>query len=308
MKAALALLTLVAVAAAPAPKRVASLNLCTDELALLLAASGQLVSVSRLGGDPQETALARRARGLKLNNGRIDDVAALAPDLVLTSGGIGGTTAAALAARMGVRVVVLPFPATIGDVHANIRAVAAALGRQTEGEAAVARLDAALGPVPALLTPALMTGGGGVAPAADGLDAEFLRHAGLRQIVGGETVRLEAILANPPQVLVLSRYRDRAASLNTTWLRHPALARLPARVRRAETDGRAWTCAGPETAEAVAALRAALPPSPLRGGRLAPLRERGGGTALRFEEGKAPPRAAPEEGASLALPSRGRDR
>ncbi len=271
-----------------APRRVASLNLCTDELALLLAAPGQLVSVSRLGGDPQETALAGRARGLVLNNGRVDDVAGLAPDLVLTSGGIGGAAAAALTARMGVRVVTLPFPSTIADVRTNIRTVAAALGQKAVGEAAVVRFDAGLGDVPTVLTPALMTGGGGVAPAADGLSAAFLRHAGLRQMPSSETMRLEELLEQPPQVLVLSRYRGGQASLNTAWLQHPALARLPVSVRRIETDGRAWTCLGPETAEAVVKLRAATSPSPLRGGRLAPTR-------------------AAARAASFALPSRGRD-
>ena len=42
----------------PAPRRVVSINLCTDQLAMMLAAPGQLVSVSQLAGDPHSSAMA----------------------------------------------------------------------------------------------------------------------------------------------------------------------------------------------------------------------------------------------------------
>ena len=258
MKVALALVAMAALAAAPAPRRVASLNLCTDELALLLAAPGQLVSVSRLGADPEETPLAARAHGIARNNGRMEDVAGLAPGLVLTSGGVGGAYAAEIAARLHTHVVALPYATTIDGTRANIRQVAAALGRPVEGEALVARMDADLGAVPAALEPALMIGGGGVAPGADGLAAALLRHAGLLQLSGSATRSLEGLLIAPPRVLLLSRYRAGEMSLNAAWLQHPALSRLPASVRRVETDGRAWTCMGPPAAAEVARLRRAL--------------------------------------------------
>ncbi len=241
-----------------APRRVASLDLCSDELALTLAAPGQLVSVSRLGADLRETRLAAKAQGIHHNSGRIDSITGLAPDLVLVSGGIAGSYGSELARRLGVTVVTLPYPRSIADARANMRRAAAALGRRAAGEAAIARFDAALGPVPSVLTPALFVGGGGVTPGTDGLAADLLQHAGLRQMTGGETVRLEALLAAPPQVLVLSRYHDGEGSMNAAWLRHLALAALPSTMRRVTTDGRAWTCMGPPVADAVARLRSSL--------------------------------------------------
>jgi iron complex transport system substrate-binding protein len=41
-----------------APRRVVSINLCTDQLAMMLAAPGQLVSVSDLAADPHSSAMA----------------------------------------------------------------------------------------------------------------------------------------------------------------------------------------------------------------------------------------------------------
>src|SRR5437763_4221986 len=57
--------------AAAAPRRVASLNLCTDELLLLLAGPGQIASVSYLSQLSQETPLWARARAYRRNDGSL---------------------------------------------------------------------------------------------------------------------------------------------------------------------------------------------------------------------------------------------
>lgn len=250
---------LIPVIAAPvtaASQRVASLDLCADELVLRLAGPGQLVSVSRLGADPAETTLSGHARGLDRNHGKLSDVAALAPDLVVTSGGIGGGLAATLAARLHIRVLTLPPAPDIAGVRANIRAVAVALGREAAGEAEVARFDGALGAMPARARSAMLIYSGGTTPPATGLAAAFLRYAGLRQLTANGTVRLEALLADPPQIIVHGQYHTKQTSLGTLWLAHPAWQRLPATTRQFSTDGRPWTCLGPELAPEIARLRA----------------------------------------------------
>jgi len=258
VKALAALLLLLAVPAAAAPVRVASLNLCSDELALRLAAPGQLVSVSRLGADPDETVLAARARGLATNTGRVTDIITLAPDLVLTSGG--DPNAAAVARRLGIRAVEISEPRSFADIRANIRRVATALGRHAAGEALVAEMDASLSPR-VRLRPALMVSGGGLTIAADGLAARWLAHAGLQQqkVPRGQ-LNLERLLADPPQILVLTHYRAHQVSTNQRWLQHPAFAALPATTRRITTDGRAWTCLGPGLAAEIARLRREVGP------------------------------------------------
>lgn len=253
MKALAALAVLLAAPAAAAPQRVASLNLCTDELALALAAPGQLVSVSRLGADPAESMLAGRARGIATNRGRLTDVVALAPDLVLTSRG--DPSAAAAARRLGIPVLELPEPQTLADVRAQIATVAAALGRQQAGAALVASLDRTLA-APPPPRPALFIAGGGLTISPDGLAAHWLRAAGFaQQPVPRGQVSLERLLAEPPATLIVSRYRAAQESLNQAWLRHPALTRLPKHTRIIPSDGRAWTCGGPAMIPEVARLR-----------------------------------------------------
>ena len=249
---------LLAAPLAAAPRRVASLNLCSDELALRLAAPGQLVSISRLGADPDESPLAAQARGIATNTGRVTDVISLAPDLVLTSGG--DPNAAAVARRLGITAVEITEPHSLADVRANIRRVAAALGRRPAGAALVAEMDAALAPA-TRLRPALMVSGGGLTIAPDGLAAAWLAHAGLsQQRVPRGQISLERLLADPPQILVLTRYRAHQVSTNQRWLDHPAFAALPATTRRISTDGRAWTCLGPALATEIARLRRVVGP------------------------------------------------
>lgn len=243
--------------AAAAPVRVVSLNLCADQLALLLARPGQLVSVSRLGADPLDSPLADRARGLHTNNGRMESVAHLRPTLVLT-GGFSNLYAASLARRLGARVVDVPPADNLPAVRRNIRTVAAALGNVPAGERLIAQMEADLGPVPPG-RPALFLTGGGFTIRPDSLGARMLAHAGLRQQrVPEGRVDLERLIANPPEVLVISRYRPGQTSLNARWLEHPALKALPATIRVVEVDGRAWMCTGALAAGTIPGLRSAL--------------------------------------------------
>jgi iron complex transport system substrate-binding protein len=188
----------------------------------------------------------------------MESVAGLAPDLVITGGGA-NRYAAEMARRLGTRVVDVPPPKSIAEMRRNIRAVAQALGNAAKGEALVARLDAQLGPVPARQRPAILLSGGGYTVRSDSLSAQLARHAGLaQQPYPTERVALERLIADPPEAIVITRYRATQASLHQMWLAHPALKRLPRSTRIVEVDGRAWTCLGPPVAGEVAKLRAKL--------------------------------------------------
>ena len=101
--------------AASPPRRVASLNLCTDELLLALAAPGQIASVTHLAQTPAETPLWREARRYRRNDGSLVSVAGLRPDLVLTMGG-GARDRVRIAARLGIRTLDLPFPQSLAGL------------------------------------------------------------------------------------------------------------------------------------------------------------------------------------------------
>lgn len=231
----------VLVAAADAALRVASLNLCTDEMLLLLGRPAQIVSVSHLSHSPQETALWSIARRFPANDGKLESVLALRPQLILTMGGT-GSARQALARRFGARLIELPYPSSPAEVVAQAGTVATLLGSPN----AVARHRARLGRLEAVRRPleeGAFVGGGGISLSPEGLGASWLALAGFRQpALPGGRLTLEALASRPPKWLIRSNYRDNQSSRASQWLKHPLVTR--AARRTLVTDGRPWTCGG----------------------------------------------------------------
>ena len=239
-----------------APTRVVSLNLCTDELLLMLARPGQIASVTHLSQQPAESPLWRQARRHRRNDGSLLSVAALRPDLAITMGG--GGDRAGIARRLGVPLLTLPFAQSLADVANSVGGVARALDREAEGARLIAELKELQRSAPPAAIDAVWLGGGGRSLAARGLGAEWMRLAGLRQRpLPGDRLTLEELLARPPALLLRSNYRNGQHSGEQRWLAHPLLKR-PRRSRSLVTDGRRWTCMGPAMIGEVRRLREAL--------------------------------------------------
>src|SRR5262249_43349455 len=80
-----ALLWLIASAGAraAAPPSVASINLCADQLVLTVAAPEQVLTVSWLSADPEESLLATQAARYPLNYGSAEELLRFKPDVVI---------------------------------------------------------------------------------------------------------------------------------------------------------------------------------------------------------------------------------
>src|SRR5918993_460520 len=103
--------------------RAASLNMCSDEYLLLLARPQEIAGVTRLSRDPADSLLWNMARKSPANRGDLESALTSRPNLLITMGG-GGRATTLIAARMGIRTLDLPFPATIDDVALNMDRVA----------------------------------------------------------------------------------------------------------------------------------------------------------------------------------------
>jgi iron complex transport system substrate-binding protein len=240
-----------------APRRAASLNLCTDELLLLIARPDQIVSVTHLSQQAAESPLWRQARLHPNNDGSLVSVAALQPDLVLTMGA-GGRDRLRIAARLGIRTLVLPFARSLTDVERSVTLVADALGRPERGREISARIAALRRTAPPAQRDTIWLGGGGRTVASQGLEAQWMALAGLRQrSLPGDRVPLETLLVRPPEILLRSDYRLGQYSGAQRWIHHP-LAHGAGRARLIATDGRRWTCMGPLLVGEVQRLRKVL--------------------------------------------------
>ena len=236
---------------------VASLNLCTDELLLALAAPEQIVSVTHLAQESQETILWRAARRYPRNDGSLLSVVPLKPDLILTMGG-GARDRARIATRLGIRTLDLPFPQRLADIERSIATVAAALGRPQAGRRWLSRIDQLKQTRGRTAFDTIWLGGAGRSVAANGLAADWMALAGFRQRpLKGDRVTLEQLLVRPPAILLRSDYRSGQYSGSQRWLMHP-LAKGTGRSRTIRTDGRAWTCMGPPMVDEIVRLRKAV--------------------------------------------------
>ena len=241
--------------AASAAVRVASLNMCADEYLLLLAKPAEIASVSRLSRDPADSSLWRTGQHYPGNRGDLESALKTRPNLLLTMGG-GGRSTAVIARRMGLRTVDLPFPTSVDDVARNLSTVAGALGEPRRADAWRLRLSG-LRAANLVQQDAIFLGAGGNSVGAQSVEAEWMRMAGLRQrTLPGGRASLELLATRPPAVLLRSTYRRSERSIGQTWLEHP-LAR-PKTSQILEVDGRPWTCGGPLMLGEVERLRKLL--------------------------------------------------
>ena len=250
------------VAAAP-PRRVLSTNLCTDQMAMQLAAPGQLISVSYLARDPTASAMADQAGHLPVNHGLAEEIFLMQPDLVLAGA---WTTPATirLLQRLNLPVEVFAVENDVAGIRANIRRMGEVLGRQPQAETLLARFDADLarlddapaGPRPR----AALYAANGYSSGSGSLAGQIVALAGFANVAdelglpAGGILPLETLLLSDPDLLVEGR-RYRGSARAQEVLDHPGLKVLtqgrPAEVM-SDPD---WVCGTPFILRAVAQLR-----------------------------------------------------
>jgi len=246
------------------PARVVSMNLCTDQLAMMLAAPGQLVSISRIALDPLSSAMADVAVNYPVNSGQAEEIYALSPDLVL-----GVTYSDPLAVRMlrdlGVEVVQFPIVSHLADIPGAVRQMGDVLGREATAEIIAreveVRLEAVVVEVGEAAPEAAFFFANGYSLGAGTLSHDIVTKAGFANLAdrlgrsGGGRLSLEELLLNRPDILVSGQPYP-TASRSEEIMAHPALDGIP-RV----ASGPEWVCGTPLTLNALqqmVALREAL--------------------------------------------------
>ena len=218
---------------------VVSLNLCSDQLLVLLAPS-RVAALEPLARDPALSFVAAEAAGLPVVRADAEAVLRLQPDLVL-AGRYGAQTTVALLAARGLRVIQLDDPQDFAGIAAEVMQVAALLGVQAKGAALVARMQARLAALPVRRRGrAVFWGAGGYTAGPGSLADAALRAAGWQDVGTGGREGVERLLADPPDLLV-TETAPAFPSLATDLERHPALRGLA----RISVDPALLICGGP---------------------------------------------------------------
>jgi iron complex transport system substrate-binding protein len=245
------------------PQRVVSMNLCTDQLAMMLAGPGQLISVSHLAADPRGSALADEAGSYVLNYGRAEEIYLMRPDLVISSRFSSPTTLDMLA-RLNIPVAALDPAYSLSDVRARLLQMGALLGREEAALALVADFDARL---------AALRKTGGERPnaaiySANGyiagertLSGQILEAAGFENaaieagFASGGFLPLEVLAMLDLDALILGR-RYPGASRSEEILDHPVVQTLRAGHANGAITDRDWVCGTPHVLRAIESLGA----------------------------------------------------
>jgi iron complex transport system substrate-binding protein len=249
--------------AAP-PQRVVSLSLCSDQLLLMLADRQQVALVSHLATDPQNSYMASQARGIPNHRGRLEEIIAGQPDLILTSPYTNPRLLHSLK-QLGYPLHTLTLGQDPEQIADDIRRLAKRLGQSSRGETLIrefrqriaAQSDAAerLPPTALFLQPRGYTSG------RDTLQDQAMKLSGWRNraaemgLKGYIQADLEQLIAWRPDALVTSPYTDASDSRAQRLLLHPALKRLLGDQPLYVIPYKDWICPGPMLADAVERLR-----------------------------------------------------
>ncbi|MCF6433012.1 ABC transporter substrate-binding protein [Leisingera sp. MMG026] len=250
-----------ATGACAGPSRVVSMNLCTDQLAMLLAAPGQLASVSYIARDARASAMAEEALAYPINHGLAEEIYLLQPDLVI-AGAYSTPATTDMLRRLGVPVVVFQPASSLQDVRARILQMGQVLGREEAARALLADYDQRLekfeqaGPE---APRAVLYAANGFTSGSMTLAGQILRAAGLRNIAdelgyahSGHMPPELLALAAPDLLIGTSPYPS--GSRSEEVLLHPAVRRLAGRSGAGQIRDADWVCGTPDVLRAVAAL------------------------------------------------------
>jgi iron complex transport system substrate-binding protein len=247
-----------------APQHIVSTFLCTDEYVFRLVPRERIAALSFLAADthPVVSTIRDRVNGIRLTHGSAEDVMSLNPDLVVMYRGTNPRLKAQLM-EAHIPFVEAAWANSLADVRAVTRDLGAALGVPQRATAMIAQMDEKLAAASSVaLRPPVRTliyEPNGYANSG-GVSDDILRAAGLVDMAArmGQTrlgtIPVEAVVASPPELLVLNAQHEGAPSRGDLILRHPALRALPASTLVANVVLTPLLCPGPWSVDVAAPL------------------------------------------------------
>ena len=250
-----------------APQKIVSLNLCTDQLLMLLADPEQIISLSKIVDDPYVSLLAKKSENFKKNSGDAEQIFMESPDLVV-AGVYTEKATVQMLKSLGVRVEIFPIEQNFDDVIGNIKKMGLLVGHSDRAKRMIDDFNVRLEELRSGITErprAAIYSANGYTTGTDTLSGQILKTAGFRNIteeVGmsfGGTLPLETlVMLNPDLVITGKAYPGHSRSEEI--LKHPALRPFRSIT---QTDAK-WICGTPAVLDAVAELQRAHPEKGLK--------------------------------------------
>jgi iron complex transport system substrate-binding protein len=247
--------------------RIASMNVCTDQLLVTLADPGQILGLSRYGRDRYQSFAADDTHRYRVLSGGAEDILVLRPDVVVASLFDKRSTRELLREK-GLRVAEFAVPRNLDEAKAQIRQMGDITGHPDRADTEIAKLDAALARARQAVADKRFTvlplSRRGWVSGSDSLISALLAETGLFNAAAELGVRfggyasLEAIVSLKPDFIVVSEAGDSAEDDGKAFLLHPALERFYPSAKRIVIPDRLTVCGGVMLADALDVLVAEL--------------------------------------------------
>ena len=250
-----------------APQKIVSLNLCTDQLLMLLADPNQIVSLSKIVDDQNVSFLAERSAEFKKNRGDAEEIFVNNPDLVV-AGVYTEKATVQILQSLGVRVEIFPIEKNFDDIVKNIRKMGLLIGHSDRAKRMIDDFNVRLEELRSGISErprAAIYSANGYTTGTDTLSGQILKTAGFRNIteeVGmsfGGTLPLETLVMLKPDLVITGKAYP-GHSRSEEILTHPALRPFKAIT---QTDAK-WVCGTPAVLDAVEELQRAHPEKGLK--------------------------------------------
>jgi iron complex transport system substrate-binding protein len=240
--------------------RIASMNVCTDQLLISLADPEQILGLSRYARERFESFAADDARRFRILSGGAEDILVLRPDIVVASLFDKRSTRELLKEK-GLHLAEFAVPRNLDEVKAQIREMGDVVGHPDRASAEVTRLNDAIARARQAVAVrhyrVLPLSRRGWVSGSDSLVSSLLAETGLFNaaselgITFGGFAPLEAIVNLKPDLIVVSEAGDRAEDDGRAFLLHPALERFYPPSRRIIIPDRLTVCGGVMLADAL---------------------------------------------------------
>jgi iron complex transport system substrate-binding protein len=239
--------------------RIASMNVCTDQLLVPLADPQQIVGLSRFSRDGWQSS-GGDSRRFPVLSGGAEDLLVLKPDIVV-AGVFDKRSTRELLRANGVHLAEFTVPRNLDEVKVQIRETGEIVQQPDRAASEIARLDAAIArarnTVAGKHYRVLPLSRRGWVSGSDSFVSSVLTEIGLLNAAGdlgvasGGYASLEAIVSLKPDFIVVSQAGDHAADEGQAFLLHPALERFYPPAKRIVIPDRLTECGSMMLAEAL---------------------------------------------------------
>jgi iron complex transport system substrate-binding protein len=238
--------------------RVVSVNLCTDQLVMLIADADQVVSLSQLSDDPRSSAMAEEALSFAKNRALAEEIAVSVPDIVI-AGTFTDPSLIGMLRTIDIEVVQFPLTISLDEIPGQIRKMGKVLDRVEVAEELALEVEDQLAPRGKLEDDAPLAAffyPNGFALGEGTLSHSILTAGGARNLSvdlgfsGNGRVSLEEIVLHKPDFLISSPPYS-GFSQSEAMTMHPVLDGFP--VLYGTPD---WVCGTPHALRAVAQVEA----------------------------------------------------